>query len=304
MFNQPGLRALNLQKVRFLDRVANSNPALATELRNLKLNWYTIRNAAEGAESTDVFVYDEIGGSMGVNAQLFCEELNEITTPEIVVRINSPGGMLKDGIAIANAFAQHPSHIITRVDGMAASAASIIAVGGDVCEMMNGSEMMIHDVLVNFAGNASDCREMADWLDRQSENVAEMYARKAGGAASEWRERMLAETWMFANEAVELKLADRVYEGTKGIATPEEVEGGSGGNADPEVTELNAALTTLMNRKHRITNRGFKYMGRDKAPNPAIAAAKAAKQDANVAPYAIPSAINPASFADLLESWR
>jgi len=294
MLNQPGLRAINLAKVRFLDRIANRKPELAAELRNLKLDWYTIRNAAEGAESTDVFVYDEIGGSMGVDAQVFCQELSEITTPEIVVRINSPGGMLKDGIAIANAFAQHPSKIITRVDGIAASAASIVAVGGDVCEMMNGSEMMIHDVLVNFVGNASECREMADWLDRQSDNVAEMYARKAGGTAADWRERMLAETWMFANEAVELKLADRVYESTKDFS---ESEGDSGGNANPETTELNSALTTLMNHKHRLSNRGYKYMGRDKAPNPAIAFAKAL---ANEEPDA---ATQSTGFVDLLKAW-
>lgn len=261
MLNQPGLRALNLQKVRLLDRVANVNPELATQVRNLKLDWYTIRNNAGNPESTDVFIYDEIGGSFGVDAAAFVQDLNDITTPEIVVRINSPGGLLTDGIAIANSFQQHPSHIITRVDSMAASAASIIAVAGDVVEMVEGSQMMIHDALINVQANPAEMAEMMEWLTGQCENIAEMYARKAGGMAAEWRARMQAETWMFAGEALEMKLADRMYVSPKRQKPEDE-------STSSDVDPVNAALHTLMNRSHRLTNRGYRYQGRDRAPDP------------------------------------
>lgn len=279
MLNQPGLRALNLQKVRLLDRVANVNPELANQVRNLKLDWYAIRNNANNPESTDVFIYDEIGGSFGVDAAAFVQDLNDITTPEIVVRINSPGGLLTDGIAIANSFQQHPSHIITRVDSMAASAASIIAVAGDVVEMVEGSQMMIHDALINVQANPAEMAEMMDWLNGQCENIAEMYARKAGGTAAEWRARMQAETWMFAGEALEMKLADRMYVSPK-RQKPEDESTAS--NVDP----VNAALHTLMNRTHRLTNRGYRYQGRDRAPDPTqiLRHADAAKAERTMVP--------------------
>lgn len=279
MLNQPGLRALNLQKVRLLERVANVNPELAAQVRNLKLDWYAIRNNANNPESTDVFIYDEIGGSFGVDAAAFVQDLNDITTPEIVVRINSPGGLLTDGIAIANSFQQHPSHIITRVDSMAASAASIIAVSGDVVEMVEGSQMMIHDALINVQANPAELAEMLDWLNNQSDNIAEMYARKAGGTAAEWRARMQAETWMFAGEALEMKLADRMYSSPKRQKPEDEP-------AAPDADPVNAALHTLMNRTHRLTNRGYRYQGRDRAPDPAqlLRHADAAKAESSMIP--------------------
>lgn len=290
MLNQPGLRALNLQKVRLLERVANVNPELAAQVRNLKLDWYAIRNNANNPESTDVFIYDEIGGSFGVDAAAFVQDLNDITTPEIVVRINSPGGLLTDGIAIANSFQQHPSHIITRVDSMAASAASIIAVSGDVVEMVEGSQMMIHDALINVQANPAELAEMLEWLTNQSNNIAEMYARKAGGTAAEWRARMQAETWMFAGEALEMKLADRMYSSPKRQKSADEVD------ADP----VNAALHTLMNRTHRLTNRGYRYQGRDRAPDPAqlLRHADAAKAESIMIPVTTHSSSGNESVID------
>jgi hypothetical protein len=78
--------------------------------------------------------------------------------------------------------------------------------------MYPGSMMMIHDASIGVWGRASDLREVADLVDKISDNSAELYAAKAGGTAAEWRERMLAETWYTASEAVEAGLADRVEE--------------------------------------------------------------------------------------------
>lgn len=295
MLSQPGLRALNLQKVRMFDRLAAARPELAAELRGLKLNWYSIRNADSNGgpetDTTDVFIYDEIGGSMGVQAETFVQELNDITTPNIVVRINSPGGMLIDGIAIASAFEQHPSHITTRVDSMAASAASVIFAAGDTREMVAGSQAMVHDALVDFRGNAADMREMTDWLDAQSANVSRMYARHAGGTAEEWRSRMLAETWFFDQEAVDSGLATGIFVGPKSTKSVEPVE-----PTDSEDAVMNSALQTLMSRKHRITNRGYKYTGRDAAPAPEIALANAIR---NALPEPLHTPDQPMSEADI-----
>lgn len=304
--SQPGLRAVNLRKNRLLDRISNVNAGLAQEVRNLKLGWYTMRNidgesAGENpdAGSAEIFIYDEIGGSFGVGAQDFIDELSMITTPEIVVRINSPGGLLVDAIAIGSALAQHPSTIITRVDGIAASAASVVAIAGDRLEMMLGSQIMIHDVLVDITGNAADLKECISWLDEQSRNVANMYAAKAQGDPEEWRALMLAETWMFAEESVASGLADMLYvRDKKGAPMPiepdeeeeppeeenaddseEESDGEEPEEGDPNAITEEAALNALMFRKHRLSNRGFKYLGRDKAPEPLIPASPMSDAD-------------------------
>jgi ATP-dependent protease ClpP protease subunit len=299
---QPGLRAVNLRKARLLDRISIQHEALAQEIRSLKLNWFKMRNldgesdgdGSPDAGSAEIFIYDEIGGSFGVGAQDFVDQLNEITADQIVVRINSPGGLLVDAIAISSALQQHPSMIITRVDGMAASAASVVAIAGDRLEMMRGSQLMIHDVLVDITGNAADLKECIAWLNEQSMNVASMYAAKAGGDPEEWRSLMLAETWMFAEESVTSGLADALYVREKrelnaGKPMPdEEPDGDEPEEPDEEEPDADSesdddeeatndadkeaeALDFLMHRKHRLTNRGFKYLGREKAPEPAIA---------------------------------
>lgn len=307
---QPGLRAVNLRKNRLLDRMANVNPELAQQVRALKMGWYSMRNT-EGDASGDnpetgpaeIFIYDEIGGSFGVGAQEFIDELSMITAPEIVVRINSPGGLLVDAIAIGSALAQHPSNITTRVDGIAASAASVVAIAGDRLEMMLGSQLMIHDVMVDITGNAGDLKQCIDWLNEQSLNVASMYAAKGGGDPEEWRALMLAETWMFAEESIASGLADSLYVRNKvGAPVPVEPDGDEEEPTDPEeekdaenaddesdskddeedMPDAEDALNALMLRKHRLTNRGFKYLGRDKAPNPAV---------------------TKNSFADLVDMW-
>lgn len=291
MLPQPGLRAINLQKVRLLDRLANVNPKLANEIRNTKLDWFRIKNAVEYDEETEeetethaeVYIYDEIGGSFGVGAVDFIDQINAIDAPSMVVRINSPGGLLIDAIAMASALQQHPAHVTTRVDGIAASAASIIACAGDTCEMMNGSQLMIHRVMAGAQGNVADMREMVDWLNTQDMNIANMYAKRAGNGstAEEWLARMEAETWMFAEEAVDLGLMDSVYQSQKAAFPPkkEEPEEEDPEEEAPEDEEDDdteeEVMNSLMSRRHRLTNRGYKYLGRNRAPKPSNSALSA-----------------------------
>lgn len=276
------------------------NPGTASELREIKLPWYAIRNAtdeASGKESTkestaEVLIYDEIGGSLGVDSQTFVEELQDITTDNIHVRINSPGGSVFDAVAIYNALVKHPANVTTYVDALAASAASIIAMAGDTCVMMVGSQMMIHAAMGVEIGNAAAMREMAAFLDKQTENIATIYAAKAGGDVDEWLKLMHAETWMFAQEAVDMKLADSVYTRAVKQATedeelepdkpmepvedPEDEEGEEEKAAKkdaPDEDEESAEdlIDALMHARHSLTNRGFKYNSRRRAPAPLAA---------------------------------
>jgi ATP-dependent protease ClpP protease subunit len=168
---------------------------------------YTIHNAA-GDEAV-VRIYDEIWW-LGVNAQDLTSDLDGITAPVIRVEINSPGGDVFDGIAIYNALRTHPSRIVTRVDGLAASIASVIAQAGDHRIMVDSSQMMIHNAWGMVVGNKSDHEEMASLLQQQDEVIAGIYAANSSQDAAHFLGLMNAETWLTAERAVAEGLADEV----------------------------------------------------------------------------------------------
>ena len=217
-------------------RAAGPASAIIQDIRNTKLPWYEIRNAdgdADAAAPEDdgvatVLIYDEIGGSFGVNAKSFETELSEITAPQIKVRINSPGGSVFDGLAIGSAIMHHDASVRVFIDGLAASAASFIAMAASPPDgdwggihFMPGSQMMIHDASAQVDGNADDMGRWQTFLARQSDNIADMYAAVAGGTREEWRELMIAETWYLADEAVEAGLGDMVVPHPRQAATEE-----------------------------------------------------------------------------------
>lgn len=173
--------------------------------------WYRITNVmGDGdASAASVHIYGDIG-SWGITAAAFVDELKMVDAAEINLYINSPGGEVFDGLAIHNALRSHRARVMVQVDSLAASIASVIAMAGDRIVMSPHSQMMIHDASGVSCGNPEELREYADFLDRQSDNIAAVYAERAGGTKLQWRKRMQAETWYFADEAVEAGLADEV----------------------------------------------------------------------------------------------
>lgn len=167
--------------------------------------WYQMR--AEGDGPPEVKIYADIDAYWGIDPAVFAEDLAAIDAPEIIVRINSLGGFVYDGIAIYNAIADHPARITTVVDSVAASIASIIALAGDHRVMNRGAEMMIHDAWGIVMGPAADMRAAADALERQNRKLAGIYHDRAGGTVESWLEAMSVETWYSADEAVEAGLA-------------------------------------------------------------------------------------------------
>lgn len=283
-------RALANMRQGLISKIRNLNPTLAADLDAIRFDWYQIRNAAEGGgpeDTTEVYIYEEIGGWFGMPVDEFVKELNDIKTKNIDVRINSPGGSLWDSIAIYNALVKKDAYVRTYVDALAASGASIIAMAGDEVIMMVGSQMMIHDALGIEIGNEADFLEFAKFLGKQSDNIATVYKAQAGGNVEDWRALMRAETWMFADEAVAMGLATKIY--SKPTDSPEEEEEPDGdepekeGEEEPDMpmgegdsTEDDDSeddpenLVTLMSKEHRLTNRGYKYAGRRKAPTPPV----------------------------------
>lgn len=179
-------------------------------------DWFRIANV--GSDSAEVYIYDAIG-DFGVTADEFVRDLRAIESRSIALHINSPGGLVFEGVAIYSALKNHPATVNVTVDGIAASAASFIAMAGDTVAVEKPAKMMIHDAAGLVLGNASDMREVADLLDELSDTIAGIYADRAGGTIAGWREAMRATTWYSAAQAVEVGLADRVANDTSTSAS-------------------------------------------------------------------------------------
>ncbi len=183
--------------------------------------WYSIHQPAAAAEPAVIYIYAEIGDAFfgeSVSARDFVREVAGLDVDEIQLHLNSPGGDVYDAVAIVNTLRQHKARVVVTVDGIAASSASMIAVTGDELVMAPNSELMVHDAWGLVVGNAADLRGAAERLDTVCQNMASIYAAKAGGELDAWRDVMRAETWYSAEEAVTAGLADRV--GTKPKADP------------------------------------------------------------------------------------
>lgn len=217
-------------------------------------DWYRIENSADDLDTTDIYVYDSIGGWFGVYADEFIRDLKGVATKNITLRLNSPGGSVFDGVAIANAIRSHPANVTVYVDGLAASIASVIALAGNKLVMMPQTSFMIHDASGGCYGNAAEMETMRDLLDKQSDNIASAYAAAAGGTVQEWRDLMKAETWYTADEAVKAGLADEVMEIPK--------KGDDGTSAAAE----SASVYARMQATYDLS--AFKYAGREAAPAP------------------------------------
>ena len=169
-------------------------------------------------EEVDIDIFDQIGQNFwgeGTSAADFVQELrSHKNASRINLHINSPGGYINEGLAIYNAVQQHPAEVIAYIEGEAASAASFIAMAADKVVMRKTAKMFIHDAQGFAIGNAQDMRLLADILDEESDNIAGIYADRAGGTQTEWRDAMRANDGFGSSyrgqEAVNAGLADEV----------------------------------------------------------------------------------------------
>ncbi|TFV83151.1 head maturation protease, ClpP-related [Blastococcus sp. CT_GayMR16] len=222
-------------------RPARPGPRPAADLQRPGSEWFHIerpRNEVVGEQppgedadtrsTADVYVYDRIGGWGGVTAEDFVRDVAGLDVDHINLHLNSPGGDAFEGVAIANVLRAHRADVTVWVDGIAASACSVIAMAGDEVIMGVGSAMMIHDASAYAWGDADTMRKAAAMLDGTSNAIAGTYAAKAGGTAAEWRAVMVAEAWYTGEEAVTAGLADRVAtDDDKGTASGEQIVPGS-----------------------------------------------------------------------------
>ena len=171
------------------------------------MNWYNIKNLSNS--STEVVIYDEIG-TWGVDSKSFIEEIKQISTENVLLRINSPGGSVIDGLSIHDAIKRMPQNVTAQVEGLAASIASIIALGADKITMSQNSLFMIHNVWGGETGGSKDMRKAADLMDKMGDRLVNIYVGKTGKDESEIRNWMDEETWFTADEALEAGFIDSI----------------------------------------------------------------------------------------------
>jgi ATP-dependent protease ClpP protease subunit len=180
--------------------------------------WYAVQASGEAAERViEVFVYGEIG-AWGITANQFVQDLRAMDdgVSPVIAAFNSIGGDLFDGLAMHNALSRLGERCTGRIDALAASAASVAVCGAHKVVIAANAMLMIHNPWTYAAGDAEDFRKVADVLDQTMEAIIAAYKAKAPDIDEiELRRLVAAETWLTANEAVALGLADEVGDGIK-----------------------------------------------------------------------------------------
>ncbi|MGD9880471.1 MAG: head maturation protease, ClpP-related [Reyranella sp.] len=182
------------------------------------------RMVKRGSDRADVYLYGLIGTDWygdGVSAKKFADDLKALgaSIKTIDLRINSEGGDVFAGKAMYTLLLDHSARVVVHVDGLAASAASFVAMAGDEIEIAEGAFVMIHNAWTWAVGGAEDMRRKADLLDTVNETIREVYVARTKNTDADVRKWMDAETWMTGKEAVERGFADKIVENLKVAAS-------------------------------------------------------------------------------------
>lgn len=177
------------------------------------------RVVAKGSDAAELYIYGVIGGDWfgdGITAKQVADDLKALGKVKTIdVRINSEGGNVFDGKAIYSLLNENKATINVKIDGLAASAASFIAMAGNTIEIAEGAFVMIHDAYGVSFGRAEDMRAYADLLDTVNQTIRDVYSSRTKQSDKKINEWMKAETWFTAKDAVANGFADKMTENLK-----------------------------------------------------------------------------------------
>jgi len=167
---------------------------------------------AQGENDRSISIYDVIGYDYwtgeGVTAKRIAAALRSIGPGPVTVNINSPGGDMFEGMAIYNLLREHEGEVTVKVLGLAASAASIIAMAGDTVQIARAGFLMIHNCWLVAQGNRHDLREFADTMEPFDAAMADVYAARSGQDVKTISKLMDSEAWLGGTAAIEQGFAD------------------------------------------------------------------------------------------------
>lgn len=173
-----------------------------------------------GSDRGEIYLYGIIGMDGwfgdGVTAKMFADDLKKLgNVKNIDLRINSDGGVVTDARAMYTLLVEHPANVTTHIDGIAASAASFVAMAGKEIFIAEGGFMMIHNARMMAFGEADDMRRAADVLENVNETIRNTYQKRTGAKPEDIKKWMDAETWWNGKETVEHGFAEKVVEDMK-----------------------------------------------------------------------------------------
>ncbi len=169
-------------------------------------------------DAAHIYLYDVIDAWFGVSAQMMVDALKSASGKTVHLHINSPGGDVFESVAMATAIAAHDGDVIAHIDGVAASAATRVALAAKEVRIAESGLMMIHNSWTIAWGNSEEIRKTADLLDKVDTGIVADYTRKTGASEQQVRDWMAAETWFTAQEALDNKFVDAIDATTQGAA--------------------------------------------------------------------------------------
>ena len=173
--------------------------------------WNPAIKASDENDNT-IGIYDPIGydywDDSGVTAKRISAALRSLDGADVVVNINSPGGDVFEGLAIYNLLREYKGHVTVRVLGVAASAASFIAMAADEIQIARAGFFMIHNAWTGLWGNRNDLRETADFLEQIGDTIADIYHVRSGLSMDELKADMDKERWINGRDAIDSGFAD------------------------------------------------------------------------------------------------
>lgn len=190
----------------------NVRADLRSELSPRALDrWRPEVNAAKDDAPATISILDVIGENWagdGITVKRIQGALRAIGQQDVVVHVNSPGGNFFEGLAIYNALREHPAKVTIKILGLAASAASVIAMAGDEIQIARAGFIMIHNTWVMAAGDRHALREVADWLEPFDQVSSDIFAARTGMDLKDVAKLHDRETWIGGTDAVDQGFAD------------------------------------------------------------------------------------------------
>lgn len=214
-------------------------------------SWFAVKNlvalaaaaiaAGAVAAQPEISVYDEIG-LWGVTGKDYMDAFSALPGDSVTLNINSPGGSVFDALLMYNGMKASGKTITVRIMGVAASAASLIAMAGTTIEMPENTFMMLHSPMTGAYGNADEMRSAADMLDTIGKSLSATYEKRSGQTPEAMAAILSKDTWLSAQECVDKGLADKVTPAVEATARFELDRKGIPANVMAVLTPKAAAL--------------------------------------------------------------
>lgn len=231
--------------IRSLPKInVNARPGLRSEITSTAFSRWNpdVHAAQDGSGENTISILDTIGHDWygeGVTAKRVAAALRSIGSNDVVVNINSPGGDYFEGLAIYALLSEHPANVTIKILGIAASAASIIAMAGDTIRIARSGFLMIHNTWVVAGGDRHALRDVADWLEPFDSSAVDLYAARTGLDEADITSMLDRETWIGGKSAVEQGFADDFLESDEVSSS---TNNSAGGNAVKAKNKMDAML--------------------------------------------------------------